>query len=49
MGNRYSLSDFADIYRSALNLYEAGRYAEAEESCQRMIRSFPQAAEAMHL
>lgn len=48
-GNRYSLSDFAAIYRSALGLYEAGQLAEAEQACRTMTRSYPQAAEAMHL
>lgn len=46
---RYSLSDFTAMYRSALGLYEAGQLAEAEEACRTMIRSYPQAAEGMHL
>ena len=43
------MADFGNMFQSAMDLYEAGQLAEAEEACRKMTRAYPQAAEAMHL
>ncbi|MCC9622635.1 tetratricopeptide repeat protein [Thalassospira sp. MA62] len=43
------MSDFGEIYRSAVARYDAGDLGQAEDICRKMIRAYPQEPQAMHL
>lgn len=44
-----TLSDLGEMYHSALGLFDAGHFAEAEDACRMMTLAYPQAVEPMHL
>ncbi len=44
-----SLSDLGEMFYSALDLFEAGHFAEAEDACRMLTLAYPQAVEPMHL
>mgnify|MGYP003624159415 CR=1 FL=1 len=44
-----SLSDLGEMFYSALDLFEAGHFAEAEDACRILTLAYPQAVEPMHL